>query len=139
MENQRKATPRQLAYIQHLRKGKGKESLEIDEDVGFEDASTISKLVLIAINTGMRLGEILSLTWEAVDLSRKTIMVFESKNNEKRTIPINTAVFELLRAKSKVRPIKTNLVFYNTLHNNPESLRGAVDALYEKTLRSVTI
>lgn len=39
MENERKATPRQLAYIQQLRKRQGKESLEIKEDLGFEDAS----------------------------------------------------------------------------------------------------
>ena len=41
MENERKATPRQLAYIQHLRKRQGKESMEIEGDIGFEEASQI--------------------------------------------------------------------------------------------------
>ena len=41
MEKERKATPRQLAYIQHLRKKQGKESLEIEGDLGFEQASQI--------------------------------------------------------------------------------------------------
>ena len=41
MENERKATPRQLAYIQHLRKKQGKESMEIEGDIGFEEASQI--------------------------------------------------------------------------------------------------
>ena len=43
MENQRKATPRQLAYIQQLRSKLGKESLEIDLDLSSQEASTIIK------------------------------------------------------------------------------------------------
>jgi hypothetical protein len=43
MENQRKATPRQLAYIQQLRKKQGKDSLEIDEKLTSQEASTIIK------------------------------------------------------------------------------------------------
>ncbi len=41
MENIRKATEKQMAYIQHLRRTQGKESLELDEDLGFEEASRI--------------------------------------------------------------------------------------------------
>ena len=33
------------------------------------------------------MGEILGLTWAGVDLSRRTVMVFKSKNGERRTIP----------------------------------------------------
>ena len=43
MESQRKATPRQLAYIQQLRSKQGKESLEIDEEMSSQEASTIIK------------------------------------------------------------------------------------------------
>ena len=39
MENQRKATPRQLAYIQQLRKMQGKESVELDEGLSSQEAS----------------------------------------------------------------------------------------------------
>ena len=41
MENERKATPRQLAYIQQLRKKQGKESLEFKENLSFQEASTM--------------------------------------------------------------------------------------------------
>jgi len=40
----------------------------------------------------------------------------KSKNNEKRTIPFNETVLELLRSKAKVRSIKTNLVFFSKDH-----------------------
>ncbi len=39
METQRKATPRQLAYIQQLRRNQGKESIELDENLSFQEAS----------------------------------------------------------------------------------------------------
>jgi len=38
---ERKATEKQMAYIQHLRKRQGEESMEIDGDLRFEEASQI--------------------------------------------------------------------------------------------------
>jgi integrase len=71
----------------------------------------LMELVVFALNTGMRLSEILGLTWKGVDLFRKTLTVFKSKNGEKRTIPMNATVFEMLKDKAKVRSIRTDLVF----------------------------
>ena len=39
MENERKATPRQLAYIRQLMKRKGDENIELDESLKFQEAS----------------------------------------------------------------------------------------------------
>ena len=39
METERKATPRQLAYIQQLRRRQGKESIELDENLSAQEAS----------------------------------------------------------------------------------------------------
>ena len=39
MENERKATPRQLAYIQQLRRKQGMESIEPDENLSALEAS----------------------------------------------------------------------------------------------------
>ena len=50
-------------------------------------APWLRDLMLFAIHTGMRMGEILGLTWAGVDLFRRTVMVFKSKNGERRTIP----------------------------------------------------
>jgi integrase len=71
----------------------------------------LEEIVDFALNTGMRLGEILSLTWKGVDLTRKTVIVFKSKNKEKRTIPVNEKASKLLKHKGKIRSIKTDLVF----------------------------
>jgi integrase len=59
----------------------------------------------------MRMGEILGLTWAGVDLFRRTVMVFKSKNGERRTIPLNQTALELLTHKYGSRPVETELVF----------------------------
>lgn len=94
----------------------------------------LQEIVVFALNTGMRLGEILSLTWEGVDLFRKTVTVFHSKNGERRTIPINQTVFELLKAKAKVRSINTNIVFHDKAHTlmDAHNLRRAFRAAIKK-------
>jgi len=52
-------------------------------------AAHISPIVLMALNTGMRKGEILSLVWEQVDLKHGFILLIDTKNGERREIPIN--------------------------------------------------
>ncbi len=76
----------------------------------------LKELVIFALNTGMRLSEILALTWRGVDLFRKTIIVFKSKNKGMRTLPMNQTIFEMLKSRAKVKSIKTDLVFYNKNH-----------------------
>ena len=73
--------------------------------------SWLRELVVFALHSGMRLGEILSLTWSAVDLFRRTVTVFRSKNGERRTVPLNQTVMALLTEKAKVRHLKSTLVF----------------------------
>jgi integrase len=63
----------------------------------------VGELVLFAANTGMRRGEILSLTWNGVDFARRTVTVFKSKNGERRTIPVNQTVLEILTKRYKQR------------------------------------
>lgn len=71
----------------------------------------LREVLVFALNTGMRMGEIRELTWEGVDLFRRTVTVFRSKNGERRTIPINQVVLDLLKARAKVRSLKTDFVF----------------------------
>ncbi|UCF70700.1 MAG: site-specific integrase, partial [candidate division WOR-3 bacterium] len=58
----------------------------------------IKPIVITALNTGMRKGEILGLKWEDVDLIKRVILVRDSKNHRSRHIPINDILYaELLR------------------------------------------
>lgn len=74
-------------------------------------APWLRDLVLVALNTGMRMGELLELTWRGVDFGRRTVTVFRSKNGERRTIPVNHSVLVVLREQAKVRCLQTDRVF----------------------------
>jgi integrase len=102
-------------------------SYEEEERLLKECPLWVKEIVLFALHTGMRMGEILCLDWKGVDLFRKTVTVFRSKNGERRTIPINQTVLELLKARSKVRPLNTDLVFYSKIYTpiDPNHLRRA--------------
>lgn len=64
-------------------------------------APWLRDVVQFALGTGMRMGEILSLSWRGVDLTRRTVMLFHSKNGERRTIPMNQTVLSLMKAKKE--------------------------------------
>lgn len=110
-------------------------TLEEEERLLQSSPLWLREIIVFALNTGMRLGEILSLTWKGVDLFRKTATVFKSKNNERRTIPLNQKVFELLKARAKVRLIKTDLVFHSQNHTplDKGNIRRAFCATLKKT------
>ena len=52
----------------------------------------LKPIVITALNTGMRKGEILSLKWDNVDLRHGFILLDVTKNGERREIPINATL-----------------------------------------------
>lgn len=61
----------------------------------------IKPIVIVAVNTGMRLGEILGLKWHDIDFKRDIIYLYETKNGDKREIPMNLVVKKTLIARRK--------------------------------------
>jgi integrase len=83
----------------------------------------LKSIVMTALNTGMRSGEILFLRWECVDLDSGIITVVNSKNSESRNIPINTILTEeLSRLKLDA---KNEYVFVRENGNPPETIQKA--------------
>jgi integrase len=68
-------------------------------------------IVVLAITTGMRQGEILGLRWKDIDLLRSCAVLHETKNGERRRVPIPQFAAQFLVEMSKVRRIDTPLVF----------------------------
>jgi integrase len=58
--------------------------------------SHLYPIVLMALNTGMRKSEILNLQWDGVDLTNNFIHLEITKNGERRDIPINDTLKEML-------------------------------------------
>ncbi len=55
-------------------------------------------LVLLAIETAMRQGELLALTWNNVDLKARTAHLEDTKNGESRTVPLSSRAVAVLEA-----------------------------------------
>jgi len=68
-------------------------------------------VVVLALSTGMRQGEIMGLTWDVVDLNQGRAILHETKNGERRAVAITGHALELLKELSKVRRIDCNLLF----------------------------
>jgi len=67
-------------------------------------AEHLRPIVVTALNTGMRLGEILRLRWEEVEFENRIIYVMDSKNEEQRQIPMNSTLTETLQAIKLGKP-----------------------------------
>ena len=79
-------------------------------------------IVAVAVETGMRQGEILSLEWRDVDLAGHRIRVRESKSGEPRTIPMSANCADVLSAHP--RSLGSELVF--PAPNGKRLTRGAL-------------
>lgn len=83
-------------------------------------------VVVLALSTGMRQGEIMGLTWDAVDLNQGRAILHETKNGERRAVAITGHALELIKELSKVRRIDSNLLFPSK-ENAPQKPQKSID------------
>ncbi len=53
-------------------------------------AHYLHSFVVLAIETGMRFGELAGVQWKHVDLDKRTIFLSDTKNGQARTVPLST-------------------------------------------------
>jgi len=93
-------------------------------------AEHLRPILVTALNTGMRLGEILNLKWENVVLKERIIVLRKTKSKKQRIIPINQVLYdELLRLR--LRSGKSSYVFVNPENRKPlksvkKAFKGAI-------------
>lgn len=68
-------------------------------------------LVVLALSTGARQGELLNLRWCDVDWQRRVITLHDTKNKERRLLPLAHYALQLMEEHNKVRNIASDLVF----------------------------
>ena len=93
-------------------------------------------IVVVALSTGARQGEILNLRWKDIDMKRGMITLYETKNNEIRAIPLRGHAFEVVQDLNKVRRIDTDLVFPS--NRNP-SKPISIQMIWERAMRRAEI
>lgn len=88
----------------------------------------LQELIMFALHTGMRRGEILKLQWSHVDLARRTLTILEQKNGSRDTLPVNDTAMGILLARAAVRG-KADAVFVNGAGHSREA-RNLLRAFY---------
>jgi integrase len=80
--------------------------------------------VILALSTGMRQAELMGLKWSDVNLKDRFIILHETKNGERRRVPLTGHALELLQEHAKVRRLDTLLLFPGKTHKDkPIDLR----------------
>ncbi|CAG0955503.1 Tyrosine recombinase XerD [Methanosarcinales archaeon] len=90
-----------------------------DRWLSFEEEAKLLKacpdwlrdVVIFALHTGMRQGEILGLRWKDVNLSQGIATLEMTKNGDRRSVPLNRTAWEMLLRKSRVRYLTSDFVF----------------------------
>jgi integrase len=80
-------------------------------------------VVVLALSTGARQGEIMNLTWDDVDLKRGRAILHETKNGERRALPLAGHALDTLREFAKVRRLDSKLLFAGRNPLTPAELR----------------
>ena len=94
------------------------------------------EIIILAMNTGLRQGEILNVRWKDVDLSRKVITVQKTKNKDPKVIPLNQTVSDMLLNKSKV--VNISGYVFSTM-NGTKISRWNLKREYANALRKANI
>jgi integrase len=90
--------------------GRDRRLMPGEEDLLLSTSSAqMQSLIILALETAMRQGELTSILWENVSMARRTIRILDTKNSEARTIPLSTRAVSAL--KKVPRTLNTPLVF----------------------------
>ncbi len=95
-------------------------------------------LVLTAILSGLRLGELLSLQWSDVDFNAKVILVrntdsFTTKTRRNRVVPINEELWRLLKERKQIVRFECETVFYD--QKGSKLKEGTVSQKFKRYVR----
>lgn len=64
-------------------------------------AHYLQTFVILAIETGMRFGELANVTWENVNLDKRTIYLPDTKNGSPRTVPLSTRALNAIQTQPR--------------------------------------
>lgn len=114
-------------------------NLSEDEQLRLLDAAVNSNnkyiylLVVLALATGARRGELMNLTWDNVKLDTEEPMLYlmKTKNGENRAVPITGLALDVMKEFSKIRKINSKLVFPHASGTKPMDLRWYWDKVIE--------
>ena len=94
-------------------------------------APHLKPILVMALSTGMRRGEMLNLRWEDVDFNRRAIQVKRTKNDQPREVPMTDWLFQTLWSWRK-KSLDKSYVFANTKGQPLRDVRTAFKVALRK-------
>lgn len=94
---------------------------DLNKIIDKTEGEYLKKLFLFAFHTGMRVGEIVNMKWDWIDVKHKTIKIkndnsFTTKSKADRIIPMNDTIFNLLIEHSNhIHHLENDYIFYRIL------------------------
>jgi integrase len=95
----------------------------------------LAPVVVLALATGARKMEILALRWPDVDLQRGLLTFHQTKNRDRRTVPLTGQALIVMQSHAMVRRMGTDLVFPRRDGRQPVDIRYA----WKQALRAAGI
>lgn len=94
-------------------------------------------IVRIALETGMRFSEIVTLRTSQVDLERRIVSLLHTKNTTPRTVPLSVSATNVFREAlaNPVRPKETDLVFFGEPGRDGKRRPYAPNRMWQKIKR----
>lgn len=112
--------PMKAGAVKKLTEGKGRSRiLTEDEEARLYAAAEASSwpmmrlFLRMCLTTGARKSEVLGLRWKDVNLEDSVAVLTHTKNGSSRALPLVTDVKGALEEAKKVRPLHSDLVFYD--------------------------
>jgi integrase len=81
------------ARDRRLEMGEGERLMAVAEE---DENIWIASLIGLAVETGARRGELANLTWDDVNLNRRTAVLRDTKNGDDRVIPLGSKAIRIL-------------------------------------------
>lgn len=91
-----------VARLKRPSPGKARTRRVSDQEIGRVKSATesayLAALIDLAIETGMRLSELISMRWNNIDLDARTVFLPDTKNGHPRTVPLSSRAVQTLRS-----------------------------------------
>lgn len=130
----RKPTPnnartRRVATLPAATKGRGngRTTDELARISAASESRVLPAIIILAVETAMRRGEIAGLLWENIDLGRRVAHLPETKNGNARDVPLSTAAVDVLAG---LLPSSARTPGRRKIPIVPPALRGAIFAMH---------
>ena len=121
-----------VSNVRRLKESRGRTRFLSDEERSRllqackeSDNQYLYLIVVLALSTGARRNEILTLTWDRIDFERQVITLMETKNGEIRVIPLQGHALALVSDLARYNNIREGYLFPSDITDKPVDITKA--------------